>query len=110
LREWRQVALLLPLPGQEVEMADEPLEERLVLEAEGAQEDEDRQPALASHAGAGRDVLAGLGLDVELDPLAAVGVDGAGHDGLDVTTRLEDDAGAADELADDDPLGAVDDE
>ena len=57
------------------------------------------EAALAGDAGAGGDVLARLGLDVELDPLTAVGVDGAGDDGLGVAAGLEDDAGAADELA-----------
>ena len=51
----------------------------LLVVAEGAQQHEDRQAALASDAGAGGDVLAGLLLDVELDPLAAVGVDRARH-------------------------------
>ena len=51
------------------------------------------------------DVLAGLLLDVELDPLAAVGVDGAGDQLVlgqvpeaEPLTRLEDDARRADEL------------
>ena len=45
--------------------------------AEGAEEDEEREAPLAGDAGAGGRVLARLLLDVELDPLAAVGVDGA---------------------------------
>ena len=72
-----EVALLLPLPLEEVEVADEAVQEALVLVAEGAQQHEQRQAALAGHPGAGGDVLGRLGLDVELDPLAAVGVDGA---------------------------------
>src|SRR3546814_3255082 len=70
---------------------------------------EDRQAALAGDAGAGGDVLAGLLLDVELDPLAAVGVDGALHQLVlgEVTqavalTGLEDDAGRPHELRHDD--------
>ena len=105
-----EVLLLLPLALEEVEVADEALEEALVLVAEGPEQHEQREAALAGHAGAGGDVLAGLGLDVELDPLAPVGVDGAGEDGLGVTAGLEDDARGADQLGDDDPLGAVDDE
>ncbi len=91
-------------------MAHEALEEGLVLVAEGAQHDEERQAALAGDAGAGGDVLARLGLDVELDPLAPVRVDRAGHDGLGVPARLEDHARRANQLADDHALGAVDDE
>ena len=67
----------------------------LLVVAEGAQQDEQAEAALAGHAGAGGDVLARLGLDVELDPLAAVGVDGAGDDGLGVAAGLEDDARAS---------------
>ena len=105
-----QVLLLLPLALEEVEVAHEPLEEGLVLVAEGAQQHEQREPALAGHPAPGGDVLGRLGLDVELDPLAPVGVDGAGEDGLGVAAGLEDDARGADQLADHDPLGAVDDE
>ena len=114
------VALLLPLALEEVEVADEALDEAgrvLLVVAEGAQQDEDAHAALAGDAGAGGDVLAGLVLDVELHPLAAVRVDRA----LDelvlaevaeavALAGLEDDAGAADELRHDDALGAVDDE
>ena len=106
----RDVALLLPLAGQEVEVAHEALDDGVVLEAERAHEHEDRQAALAGDAGAGGDVLARLGLDVELDPLTAVGVDGAGDDRLGVAAGLEDHAGRTHELAHDDALGAVDDE
>ena len=91
-------------------MSDEPVQEPLVLVAEGTQQDEQRQPALAGHAGAGGDVLGGLRLDVELDPLPTVGVDGAGHDRLGVPTGLEDHPGGTHQLAHHDPLGAVDDE
>ena len=105
-----QALLLLPLALEEVEVADEALEEALVAVAEGAQQDEQREPALAGHPGAGGHVLGRLGLDVELDPLAPVGVDGAGEDRLGVAAGLEDDPRRANQLADDDPLGAVDDE
>ncbi len=64
-------------------MAHEALEEGLVAVAQGAQQREQGQPPLAGHAGAGADVLARLGLDVELDPLAPVGVDRPGDDGLE---------------------------
>src|SRR5207248_2011599 len=106
----REIALLLPLALEEVEVAHEALEERLVLVAEGAQQDEQAEAALAGHARAGGDVLAGLGLDVELDPLTAVGMDGAGDDGIDVAAGLEDHTGTAHELGHGDPLGAGDDE
>ena len=99
----RELAVLLPLPLEEVEVAHEALEEArvvLLVVAEGAQQDEQRQAALAGDAGAGGDVLARLLLDVELDPLAAVGVDGAGDELVlgqvaqtEALTRLEDDAG-----------------
>ena len=101
-------------------MGDEALEEAggvVLVVAEGAQQGEDAHPPLAGDAGAGGDVLAGLLLDVELQPLAAVRV----HRALDQLvlgqvaqaeplTRLEDHAGAAHELRHDDALGAVDDE
>ncbi len=113
-----EVAVLLPLALEEVEVAHEGGRGSrgvLLVVAEGPQQDEHAEAALAGDAGAGGDVLAGLLLDVELDPLAAVGVDGA----LDelvlgqvaeavALTRLEDDAGRADELRHDDALGAVD--
>ena len=86
-------------------MADEALEEAgrvLLVVAEGAQQDEDAEAALAGDAGAGGDVLARLLLDVELDPLTAVRVDRA-RDQLvlgevaqaEPLTRLEDDARAS---------------
>ena len=112
--------LLLPLALEEVEVGDEALEEAggvLLVVAEGAQQGEDAHAALAGDAGAGGDVLAGLVLDVELEPLAAVRVDRALDELVlaEVTqaeplARLEDDAGAAHELRHDDALGAVDDE
>ncbi len=115
-----EVAVLLPLALEEVELADEGVEEAggvLLVVAEGAEQDEQAEAALAGDAGAGGDVLAGLLLDVELDPLAAVGVDGAGDELVlgqvaeaEALARLEDDAGGADELRHDDALGAVDDE
>ena len=82
-----QVALLLPLPLEEVEVAHEAVQEGLVAVAQGAQQHEQGEAALARHAAAGRDVLAGLGLDVELDPLTPVRVDGPGEDGLGVAAR-----------------------
>ena len=61
-----------------------------------------RQAALAGDAGAGGGVLARLLLDVELDPLTAVGVDGAGDELVlgqvpeaVALARLEDDARAS---------------
>ena len=114
------VALLVPLALQEVEVGDEALEEAggaLLVVAEGAQQREDAEAPLAGHPGAGRDVLAGLLLDVELHPLTAVGVDRSLDELVlgqvaqaEALARLEDHAGAAHELADDDALGAVDDE
>ena len=101
-------------------MGDEPVEEAgsvLLVVAEGAQQGEDAETALARHTGAGGDVLAGLVLDVELHPLAAVRVDGALHELVlgevaqtEPLTGLEDHAGAAHELRHDHALGAVDDE
>ena len=72
----------------------------LLVVAEGAEQHEQAEAALAGDAGAGGDVLARLCLDVELDPLAAVGVDGAGDELVLVRLRggsapgLEDDARA----------------
>ncbi len=114
------MAVLLVLALEEVEVAHEAVEEPrrvLLVVAERAQQHEDRQAALAGDAGAGGEVLAGLLLDVELDPLAAVGVDRA-RDPLvlrevaeaEPLPRLEDDARRAHELRHDDALGAVDDE
>ncbi len=65
-----EALLLLPLALEEVEVPDEALEERLVAVAEGPQQDEEGEPALAGHPGPGGHVLGRLGLDVELDPLA----------------------------------------
>ena len=112
--------LLLPLSLEEAEALHEGLEEPggvLLVEAEGAQQGEHGHATLAGDAAAGGDVLAGLLLDVELDPLATVGVDGAG-DQLVLgqvaqavpLAGLEDDAGRPHELRHDDALGAVDDE
>src|SRR5439155_4444515 len=80
-----ELALLLPLTFEEVEVADEALEQPrrvLLVVAQGTQQDEQREAALAGHARPGRHVLARLLLDVELDPLATVRMDGAGGDGL----------------------------
>ena len=68
---------LLPLGLEEVEMAHEAAQEGLVLVAEGAQEHEQRQAALAGDACTCIHVAVRLRLDVELDPFAPVGVDGA---------------------------------
>ncbi len=116
----RHVALLLPLAFEEVELGHEALDEAggvVLVVAEGAQHGEHAHAALAGHAGAGGDVFAGLLLHVELEPFAAVGVDGALHQLVlaEVTeaeplARLEDHAGAAHQLRHDDALGAVDDE
>ncbi len=91
-------------------MAHEAVQEGLVAVPERAQQYEQRQPALAGDAAARGDVLARLRLDVELDPLTPVRMDGPGEHGLDVAARLEDHAGRAHQLGDDDTLGAVDDE
>ena len=94
-------------------MANEAVEEaRVVLfgVAEGPEDHEHRQAALAGDTRSGSYVLARLLLNVELDPLTTVGVDGSGHEGLEVTTRGEDDARGTHELRYDDALGAVDDE
>ncbi len=114
------VALLVPLALEEVEVGDEAVEEAgdvLLVVAEGAQQGEDAHPPLAGDAGAGRDVLAGTLLDVELHPLTAVRVDRALDELVlgqvaeaEALARLEDDARAAHELRHDDALGAVDDE
>ena len=75
------------------------------------------QTTLARHPGAGGDVLARLVLDVELDPLAPVGVDRARHQLVlgqvaqaVPLTRLEDHARRTHQLGHHDPLGAVDHE
>ena len=101
-------------------MADEGLEEPgsvLLVVAEGPEDDEDAEAALAGDPSAGGDVLARLLLDVELDPLASVRVDGARDELVlgqvaktKALTRLEDHARRADELRHDHALGAVDDE
>ena len=116
----REVAVLLPLPLEEVEVTHEALEEPgrvLLVVAEGAQQHEQAEATLAGDAGAGGDVLARLLLDVELDPLTAVRVDRAGDELVlrevaetEALTWLEDDARATDELRHDDALGAVDHE
>ena len=74
----------------------------LLVVAEGAEQHEQAEATLAGDAGAGGDVLARLLLDVELDPLTAVGVDGAGDELVlgqvaqaEPLTRLEDDARAS---------------
>ncbi len=94
---------LLPLAFEEVEVVDELLKEAGLVDlviAEGAQQGEDRKAALPGDLGAGGDVLAGLLLDVELDPLTAVRVDGAGDELVlrhvaeaEAFARLEDHAG-----------------
>jgi hypothetical protein len=70
---------------------------------------------LRATPGAGGDVLAGLLLDVELDPLAAVGVDGAGDELVLARLRRRNRSPGwkmtpGDRTNLDDPLGAVDDE
>ncbi len=117
---WGDFAVLLPLPLEEVEVLDEPIEEaRLVLlvVAEGAEQGEQRNTAFTGDPGAGGNVLARLLLDINLDPLTAVGMDRAGDELVlaevaqaEPLTRLEDDARRANELGHDDTLSAVDDE
>ena len=89
----------------------------LLVVAEGSQQGEQGQAALAGHAHPRGDLLAGLLLHVELDPLAPVGVDRARHQLVlgqvaqaVALAGLEDHAGRADELGDNHALGAVDDE
>src|SRR3546814_15369203 len=99
----RSSELRLPLALEEVEVPDEGIHEAgaaVFAVAQRADQKEDRQAALAGDAGAGGDVLAGLLPDVELDPLAALGVDGPLHHLVlgEVTqavalTGLEDNAG-----------------
>ena len=111
------VALLVPLTLEEIEVGHEAVDETgrvILVVAERAQQREHAHAALAGHAGAGGDVLAGLLLDVELEPLTALRVDGALHQLVlgQVTkavtlTGLEDDAGAAHQLRHHDALGAV---
>ncbi len=62
-------------------MTDEAFEETgmvLLVVAEGTEQNEHREPALAGDPRSGGHVLAGLLLDVEFDPFAAVRVDGSG--------------------------------
>ena len=76
------MAVLLPLRLEKVEVLDEALEQAgiaVFAVAQGSQQREDAEPALSGHTAAGGRVLAGLVLDVELDPLAAVGVNGCGY-------------------------------
>ena len=115
-----ELAVLLPLPLEEVEVAHEAVEEArvvLLVVAEGPEQHEQAEAALAGDAGAGGDVLARLLLDVELDPLTAVGVDGAGDELVLGRLRRRNRSpgwkmtpGRAHELGDHDTLGAVDDE
>jgi hypothetical protein len=78
---------------------------RVVLEPQRAEEDGGRELPLPVDA----DVQDVLLVVLELDPRAAVR-DDLGHEGRLARVGLVEDAGAAMELADDDPLGAVDDE
>ena len=78
----RNVSVLFPLGLQEVEVLDEPLEQAgmaVFAVAERSQQREDAEATLAGHPAAGGGILARLVLDVELDPLAAVGVNGCSH-------------------------------
>ncbi|CAB4894970.1 unannotated protein [freshwater metagenome] len=116
----REVTLLVPLVLEEVEVGNEPVDEAggvLLVVAEGAQQGEDTQATLAGNAGTGGDELAGLVLDVELEPFTTVRVHGALDELVlaqvsqtEALTGLEDDAGTTYELAHHDTLGAVDDE
>jgi len=77
-----EVLLAQPLLFEEVEVLHETLEESgrvLLVVAERAQDEEDAETALARDACTGGRVLARLVLDVELEPLAALRVDGALH-------------------------------
>ena len=94
-------------------MVDETVEEAGIVlfgVAEGTQDDEHRHATLAGHTGTGRDGLARLLLDVELDPFAAVGVDGARDQRLGIATRGENDSGRPNQLRHHNTLGAIDDE
>jgi len=89
----------------------------VLAEAEGPDEHEQAEATLAGDTGAGGDVLAGLLLDIELDPFTPVGVDGAGDQLVlgqvaqaEAFTRLEDDARRTHQLRHHDTLGAVDHE
>ncbi|MEY3924650.1 MAG: hypothetical protein RIQ63_1, partial [Actinomycetota bacterium] len=79
----RDGALLFPLTLEEVEVGDEAIEETwcvILAVAECAQQGEDAEATLACDAGSRGHVLAWLLLDVELQPLTAVGVNGALHE------------------------------
>src|SRR4051794_5062562 len=114
------VLFLLPLTFEEIELGNEALEEprsMLFVVPAGTQQREDAHAALAGDACAGGDVLAGLVLDVELQPFTTVRMN-CPLDELvlaevaqpEALARLEDHTGAAHELRHDHPLGAVDDE
>ena len=112
--------LLFVLGLEEAEVLHERRQEAgvvLLVEAQRTNEREEAEAALAGDTGTRGRVLAGLLLDVELDPLPAVGVDGAGDQLVlgEVTqavalARLEDDARRPDQLRHHDTLGAVDHE
>ena len=115
-----ELTILFPLAFEEVEVVDELVEETwsvLFVVAECTKENEEAEATLAGHTRAGGYVLAGLLFDVELDPFATVGMDGAGNELVlcEVTqtvalTWLEDNAWRANELGHNDTLGAVDHE
>ena len=99
--------------GREVEgvLLEEDVEHLLVAVAERAQQDRDRELAPAVDA---RE-HAVLGVELEVEPGAAVGNDARGEEQLAGAVRLaavviEEHARAAVQLRDDDALGAVDDE
>ena len=102
-----QLALLEEEGGGGVEVAQHGLVggQLLVEEAEGAHEGGAQELALAVDAG----VEQALGVQLELDPGAAVGDDLGAVEAL-VRGDAEEHAGAAVQLADDHALGAVDDE
>src|ERR1035437_4585251 len=105
-----EILLLFPLSFEEVEVPDETLEECLVFVAEGPQQHKQGKAAFAGDPTTGGDVFGRLGLDVELGPFTSIGMDGSREDCFGVPSRLEDDPGRTDQLADHYPLGAVDDE
>ncbi|CAB5064339.1 unannotated protein [freshwater metagenome] len=77
------MTLLVPLVFEEVEVSDETVDEAwgvLFVVAEGAQQREDAEATLACHSSASSWVFSGLLLDVELNPLTAVRVDGSRHE------------------------------
>ena len=90
--------LLLPLVTQEVEVVDEVRVERLILVTKGTQEGEQREAALPGDAGPCGNRLVGLVLDVELDPLTAIGVDGPSEQRLGIAAGGEDRSGRANQL------------